>query len=165
MAALLAMALYAEAAGSVVTGGSGPQPIGDPAFWASACQVGPADSCIPSGNSGFELSPEPMTIILMIDPKGRVSKCDVISSDQDMPVDLQVCNSLRRRATFEPARDEGGQPIASAWSMQLRFSNVPGGDSRSFPAKPDLVVTTDQLGLGETGKLVVVREVIRPIRH
>jgi TonB family protein len=58
---------------------------------------------------------------LNIDNKGNVTACHIQQSTRPVEFDVAVCNALTKRAEFEPALDDDGQPIASFWRSAVRF--------------------------------------------
>ena len=51
---------------------------------------------------------------LRVQPDGRVSQCDVMRSFGNAAADQWTCNLVTQRASFRPATDPAGRPIA-AW--------------------------------------------------
>ena len=49
---------------------------------------------------------------LRISPEGRVIQCDIMRSFGDKNADDWTCALLRDRATFKPATDASGKPVA-----------------------------------------------------
>lgn len=47
-----------------------------------------------------------------IDPRGRVSRCDIVSSSGDADLDLGTCDLIRNRFRYAPARNAEGEPVA-----------------------------------------------------
>lgn len=58
---------------------------------------------------------------LMIDRRGRVSKCEIGSSSGSEALDKQTCRILTRRGRFEPARDNFGKRIPDTYSGRIRW--------------------------------------------
>lgn len=59
-------------------------------------------------------------VTLQIDVSGRATKCDVTASSGYPGLDNGACFLLMRRARFDPARDAGGNLVASTYAG--RFS-------------------------------------------
>ncbi|MEO1043853.1 MAG: energy transducer TonB [Pseudomonadota bacterium] len=58
---------------------------------------------------------------LMIDSSGAVQSCHIQRTTRLKEFDDAVCKSIMRRATFEPALDATGQPVASYYVSRVRF--------------------------------------------
>lgn len=58
---------------------------------------------------------------LRIEANGRVSQCDVMRSFGDATADQWTCALIRQRATFQPATDRSGQPVASWFGYVQEF--------------------------------------------
>lgn len=53
---------------------------------------------------------------MMIGADGRVADCAIHSASLTPSVNEQICELARERASFVPARDADGQPMASVWT-------------------------------------------------
>jgi protein TonB len=58
---------------------------------------------------------------LRIEANGRVSQCDVMRSFGDSAADQWTCALIRQKATFQPATDRAGQPVASWFGYVQEF--------------------------------------------
>lgn len=58
---------------------------------------------------------------LSVDADGAPTQCHIQKSTRPEGFDNAVCDALMRRASFEPALDANGQPIASYWRNTVRF--------------------------------------------
>lgn len=58
---------------------------------------------------------------LMIDEKGKVTACHIQQSTNPEGFNDAVCDAMTRRASFEPALDKDGQPMASYYRNRVRF--------------------------------------------
>jgi len=62
---------------------------------------------------------------LSVGADGKPSGCKIQATTRPKEFDDAVCQSLMRRASFLPALDASGQPIASWWRSRVRFQ-LPG---------------------------------------
>lgn len=62
---------------------------------------------------------------MSIGADGKPSGCKIQATTRPKEFDDAVCQSLMRRASFLPALDAAGQPIASWWRSRVRFQ-LPG---------------------------------------
>lgn len=60
-------------------------------------------------------------ISIQIDGDGRVTSCTVTRSSGSSALDDVTCRLYQRRARFEPARDAGGNAIASTYVDRIRW--------------------------------------------
>lgn len=58
---------------------------------------------------------------LSVGADGKPTACHIQATTRPKAFDDAVCQSLMRRASFAPALDAGGQPIASWWRSRVRF--------------------------------------------
>lgn len=58
---------------------------------------------------------------LTIGTDGRVSDCTVTSSSGNSDLDNTTCRIARSRVRFTPARDDNGNPIASNYTLPVRW--------------------------------------------
>lgn len=58
---------------------------------------------------------------LSVGADGKPTQCHIQRSTRPEAFDKAVCNTLMRRAEFEPALDAKGQPVASFWRSTVRF--------------------------------------------
>lgn len=82
------------------------------------------DSRLPSDRDGIAF------VMLTLDPVGRPIHCAVAKSSGFRALDSKTCATLTHYARFLPARDESGQPVASAYPTAMRggvgVSGAPG---------------------------------------
>lgn len=62
---------------------------------------------------------------LTVGPDGRVIDCTVTSSSGSAALDEAACRVVRERATYAPARDANGRPVAGRDSGQVTW-RIPG---------------------------------------
>ena len=53
---------------------------------------------------------------LLIDEKGAVARCDVLSPSGAQVLDSTGCQVIAGRTKFKPAKDAAGKPVRSAWT-------------------------------------------------
>lgn len=58
---------------------------------------------------------------LTVDGQGKTTSCHITRSTRPQTFDDAVCLALLKRATFEPALDLQGKPVASYWHSSVRF--------------------------------------------
>jgi TonB family protein len=58
---------------------------------------------------------------LLINRRGRVSECQIVSSSGSNALDGATCRILEDRARFEPARDADGKRIADETTGRIRW--------------------------------------------
>lgn len=58
---------------------------------------------------------------LTVGTDGRVTECTVSSSSGNDDLDSTTCRIARSRVRFTPARDDSGQPIASNYTLPVRW--------------------------------------------
>jgi TonB family protein len=63
---------------------------------------------------------------LVVDPAGRVSRCDVTSSSGSQRLDEGTCRILHHDARFTPARDRSGTAVADVVVSRIRWTLPPG---------------------------------------
>lgn len=61
------------------------------------------------------------TFRLDIDAKGKVQACVIITSSGSTELDDTVCNLMRGRARFKPARDASGVAVPSIWTNHYNW--------------------------------------------
>lgn len=66
----------------------------------------------------------PMTqpVRLLVDAKGKPTKCDVLDAAQGETFSQHTCKTLIRYPRFEPARDMEGRPVASFYGGSVAFT-------------------------------------------
>lgn len=62
-----------------------------------------------------------VAVVLRIGSAGEVTDCVVSSSSGSPSLDLQTCRLLWRRARFQPARDDKGQAVESAFTQRIKW--------------------------------------------
>ncbi|MFC7499447.1 energy transducer TonB [Enterovirga sp. GCM10030262] len=68
------------------------------------------------------------SVTLLVDARGRVTKCKIESSSGSAALDDVTCDLMRARFRYEPARDAGGKAVPSMTteSVNWRLSDWPG---------------------------------------
>lgn len=92
---------------------SSPEPKSEPGRW-----IKPKD--YPAGALKKKLSGS-VRLRLDIDEGGEVTDCIIQQSFSDPAFRLSVCNLIKKRASFQPAIDAGGQPVKSFWGTAVVF--------------------------------------------
>jgi protein TonB len=59
--------------------------------------------------------------ILSIDRRGRVERCTIATSSGSPSLDEATCSILKRRARFDPARDDDGRRVADTTSGRIKW--------------------------------------------
>ena len=88
-----------------------PVPIGSPASWLSADDYPPG--AIAAGAQGR------LELTLTIDKSGRVGGCAVKTSSGSSLLDAATCSVVTRRARFQPATGDDGNPIDGRFDQAL----------------------------------------------
>ena len=65
-----------------------------------------------------------VSVVLTIDPGGRVVSCGIQQSSGQAVLDMYTCNTLRRRARFTPATDALGNPVIGTTKAQVDWDEV-----------------------------------------
>lgn len=65
---------------------------------------------------------------LTVGPHGRVDACHITASSGSALLDAATCSNIIRRARFEPALDDDGNPIVGRYSNRVRWQ-IPSGPS------------------------------------
>jgi protein TonB len=89
------------------------KPLGAPGKWVSDADY--PTSALRRGQQGaasFELT---------IGPDGRVRDCRITRSSGSADLDAATCAKVSDRASFTPARDEHGDPVAGSFSGVIRW--------------------------------------------
>lgn len=66
-----------------------------------------------------------LTVVVTIEPNGRVSYCDVVRSSGSGVLDETTCRLVQQRYRYRPARDPDGRPVRSremqnhSWVMEF----------------------------------------------
>ncbi len=79
---------------------------------------------------------------LSIDPEGHVSGCDITASSGAPELDETTCRILTARATFNPARDANGQPVAFTYPGRFTW-RIPTDGKMDLPVSSDVLVDMD----------------------
>jgi protein TonB len=58
---------------------------------------------------------------LLIRPDGRVSDCRITRSSGSAELDAATCAKVSERASFTPAHDAKGDPVAGSFSGVIRW--------------------------------------------
>lgn len=86
-------------------------PIGNPGDWF------PADAYPPEARAkGMQGRTE---FKLELDPKGRITECDISKSSGSPLLDSTTCALLVTNARFKPAVNASGQPVAGEWRSAM----------------------------------------------
>jgi hypothetical protein len=62
---------------------------------------------------------------LLIGADGKVTDCAIFSPSLSQSLNERICSLAKERASFQPARDAGGQPMASVWIGSPMFLGPP----------------------------------------
>lgn len=89
-------------------------PKGNPGGWITNDDYRP--SWINRGFSGVA------NFTLVIDARGRVSRCSITGSTGHSALDEATCRLLERRARFEPAKDSSGNVVAGSYRSSVRWT-------------------------------------------
>lgn len=79
----------------------------------------------------------------IVGPDGRVSDCEVIETSGSNVLDAATCRLIVRRARFNPALDEGGNPTSGYYTTNVRgmipldLPPEPGTSTQSYVVGPD----------------------------
>ena len=65
-----------------------------------------------------------VSVVLTIDPGGRVVSCGIQQSSGQAVLDMYTCNTLRRRARFTPAMDALGNAVTGTFKVQVDWDEV-----------------------------------------
>lgn len=63
-----------------------------------------------------------VTVKLAIDRGGEVAGCDVVRSSGSAALDTATCRTVQRRARYQPATDQSGQPVDATDNHTVRWS-------------------------------------------
>ena len=85
---------------------------------ASASWIGADDYPRDMIRSGFQAI---VNYRLMVDETGMPTSCDIQTETEPTEFGDLVCNSIKKRARFEPALDAQGKPIRSFWRQTVQF--------------------------------------------
>jgi len=93
-------------------------PIGNPGDWFPP-EAYPAAARIKAeeGRTGFSLD---------IDPAGRITACNIVSSSGSDLLDSQTCSQLIANGQFKPARDASGRAVSGKWHSAMRWKLLEG---------------------------------------
>ncbi len=61
---------------------------------------------------------------LAIDARGKVAGCTITRSTGHAPLDAATCDLVKRRASFDAARDGSGRPVAGSYTGTITW-NIP----------------------------------------
>ena len=65
-----------------------------------------------------------VSVVLTIDPGGRVVSCGIQNSSGPQVLIMTTCNILRRRARFTPAMDSNGNAVTGTVKAQVDWDEV-----------------------------------------
>ena len=88
-------------------------PRGNPGSWATTNDY-PSRALREerAGTTGFRVT---------VGTDGRVTDCQITSSSGHPDLDEATCTNVKRRARFNPATDENGQPTTGSYSNRVRW--------------------------------------------
>ena len=64
---------------------------------------------------------------LLIGADGKVTACTIYIAVAGQSLNERICSLAKERASFQPAKDAGGQPMASVWMGSPMFLGPPPG--------------------------------------
>lgn len=67
---------------------------------------------------------------LLIGADGKVTSCAIYSPTLSQSLNERICKLAKERASFQPAKDADGQPLASVWMGSPMFLGPPFGGRR-----------------------------------
>lgn len=89
------------------------KPKNNPGSWATTNDYpSRALSQEREGTTGFRVT---------VDSSGRVSDCQVTSSSGHSDLDAATCSNVKRRARFDPALDNAGNPTTGSYSNRVTW--------------------------------------------
>ena len=62
---------------------------------------------------------------LLIGADGKVTACAIYSPSLSPSLNERICSLAKERASFQPAKDAGGQAMASVWMGSPMFLGPP----------------------------------------
>ena len=62
---------------------------------------------------------------LLIGADGRVTACSIYTPSLSQSLNERICQLAKERASFQPAKDDAGQPMASVWMGSPMFLSPP----------------------------------------
>ena len=65
--------------------------------------------------------PHAVGFSVLVNAQGRVDACDVTSSSGSGKIDEFTCQTISRRARFDPQTDANGKPVPARFSSQVRW--------------------------------------------
>lgn len=84
-----------------------------------------------------------ITASIMVSPQGKPIRCEVKHSTDSTKMGMILCRALMSRATFEPARNMGGEPAYMAYNMGVTFQRALDYRSKQGPAPLQIVTPVD----------------------
>ena len=151
-------AMMAMGAALALGGGAGaqevsrPVPVGSPAEWITPNDYPP--SAIRAGAEGRVVT------TLGVDRAGKVTSCAVQTSSGNAALDAATCAVMTTRGAFTPAKDAGGKPVASSYTMPVSWRLPKNGGlplvELTATTKLDLEIAME-LQLDGDGKIVTCR--------
>lgn len=88
-------------------------PVGSPGKWMNSSDY-PVDMWV-RGNQGL------VFFRLVVDAEGKPASCHIQQSTRPQAFEDAVCKGIMKRASFTPALDAAGKPIASYYLNSVRF--------------------------------------------
>lgn len=67
---------------------------------------------------------------VMLDAAGKPTSCSIFSATLDKALNDKICQLVMQKASFTPAKDAAGQPMASYWMGSPMFLGPPMGGGR-----------------------------------
>ncbi len=107
----------------------GLDPEKDKTMTAAAMLTPRSDGVLPQGTVPFtefaKLAGGANQVRLLIGTDGKVTGCAIYSPSLSQTVNDRICTLAKERATFTPAKDAAGQPMASVWIGSPLFLGPP----------------------------------------
>jgi len=72
----------------------------------------------------------------VVDPSGRVSRCEVSFTSGWSDLDQATCAAILKRGRFEPKTDDTGHPTSDVRQLRYRWTLPPGSGASHFPPMP-----------------------------
>lgn len=92
------------------------------------------DGVLPQGTIPFgefeKLGGGANEVRLLIGADGKVTACTIYQPSLSQSLNDKICNLAEERASFQPAKDAGGQAMASVWMGSPAFLGPPFGGGR-----------------------------------
>ena len=92
----------------------------------------------------------------IIGPDGRVTGCEITASSGSPDLDAATCSLITRRARFNPALDDAGNPTTGTFSSRVRWA-IPEDDPVTLPQEGSLTISIIVARDGSTSDCRVMR--------